>query len=93
MVPFYGLVVSTLLAVTPFASSAPTASDPCAAIAGKTYNPPSDVLACLKSFPFNETIRHNVITTASRVFDFFTFGDYYLFSPPPFEDSFLPCQM
>ncbi|KAJ6463910.1 hypothetical protein C8R45DRAFT_1024567 [Mycena sanguinolenta] len=49
---------------------------------------PSDALACLKSFPFNETLRQNVLTdTISRVFDFYTFEDYYLDSPPPFQES------
>ena len=68
--------------------AAPTAApDPCAKIAGKTFVPPADALACLKSFPFNETLRQNVLTVVDRVFDFYTFEDYYLNSPPPFQDS------
>lgn len=65
----------------------PAATDPCAKIAGKTFIPPADALACEKSFPFNETLRQNVLTNIARVFDFFTFEDYYLNSPPPFQES------
>ena len=77
-----------LLGLAPYgARAAPTASDPCAKIAGKTFMPPVDALACMKAFPFNETLRQNVLTVVSRVFDFYTFEDYYLNSPPPFQDS------
>lgn len=51
------------------------------------FSVPSDTLACLKSFPFNETLRQNVLTTISRVFDFYTFEEFYLNSPPPFQES------
>ncbi|KAF7366694.1 TSPc domain-containing protein [Mycena sanguinolenta] len=75
------------LASVSFADS-DKSSDPCAVIAGKSFMLPSDALACLKSFPFNETLRQNVLTdTISRVFDFYTFEDYYLDSPPPFQES------
>ncbi|TFK19252.1 hypothetical protein FA15DRAFT_760162 [Coprinopsis marcescibilis] len=68
--------------------SAPVAEDgPCNKLAGRSYAPPLDVLACYKSFPFNETIRQNVLTVLDRVFDFFSFENYYLDSPPPFEGS------
>ncbi|KAH8112345.1 hypothetical protein DFH11DRAFT_1511719 [Phellopilus nigrolimitatus] len=67
--------------------AAPTADDPCAAIAGQTFVVPAKALACLKSFPFNETLRQNVLQTVSRVFDFYTFEDFYLNSPPPFQES------
>ena len=77
-----------LLGLTPYgARAAPTASDPCAKIAGKTFMPPADALACMKAFPFNETLRQNVLTVVSRVFDFYTFEDYYLNSPPAFQES------
>ena len=72
---------------TPFALAAPAASDPCAKIAGQAFAAPADALACMKSFPFNETLRQNVLTAVSRVFDFYTFEDYYLNSPPPFQES------
>ncbi|KAJ3552372.1 hypothetical protein NM688_g4185 [Phlebia brevispora] len=62
-------------------------ADPCASIAGQTFVKPADALACMKSFPFNETLRQNVITVISRVFDFYTFEDFYLNSPPPFQAS------
>ena len=64
-----------------------SAADPCVKVAGKTFVPPADALACLKSFPFNETLRQNVLTVVDRVFNFYTFEDYYLNSPPPFQDS------
>lgn len=69
------------------AGAVPQAADPCAKIAGKTFVPPADALACEKSFPFNETLRQNVLTNIARVFDFYTFEDYYLASPPPFQES------
>ena len=87
--------LATLLALAPAAlvGAAPApahqhpTADPCAKIAGLTYVPPADALACMKSFPFNETLRQNVLTAVSRVFDFYTFEDYYLDSPPPFQES------
>ncbi|KAF8579062.1 hypothetical protein K439DRAFT_1360350 [Ramaria rubella] len=61
--------------------------DPCAKVAGQDFSIPADALACLKAFPFNETIRQNVIATVSNVFDFYTFEDYYLDIAPPFQES------
>ncbi|KIY70218.1 hypothetical protein CYLTODRAFT_488261, partial [Cylindrobasidium torrendii FP15055 ss-10] len=63
------------------------AQDPCTAIAGKVFVPPADARACLKSFPFNETLRQNVLANANGVLNFFTFEPYYINSPPPFEES------
>lgn len=82
----YLVLLSGLAALT---TAVPTTgeTDPCAAIAGKTFAAPADALACLKSFPFNETLRQNVLTVVSRVFDFYTFEDFYLNSPPPFQES------
>lgn len=65
----------------------PPAADPCAKIAGQTFVLPADALACYKAFPFNETLRQNVLTNMERVFNFFTFEDFYLRSPPPFQES------
>ncbi|KAI5117463.1 hypothetical protein M0805_004067 [Coniferiporia weirii] len=79
------LILASGLLVPVF--GAPAAIDPCAAIAGKTFVVPADALACLKFFPFNETLRQNVLQTVSRVFDFYTFEDFYLDSPPPFQES------
>ncbi|KAJ6591037.1 hypothetical protein DFH09DRAFT_1138386 [Mycena vulgaris] len=74
--------------VSPSLAVRPSAGDPCTVIAGKTFVHPADALACLKSFPFNETLRQNVLTdNIARVFDFFTFEDFYLNSPPPFQES------
>ncbi|KAL0578818.1 hypothetical protein V5O48_003186 [Marasmius crinis-equi] len=79
--------VVTFLALFSWANAAPSAADPCVQIAGKNFVPPADALACEKSFPFNETLRQNILTTVSRVFDFYTFENYYLDSPPPFQES------
>ncbi|KAJ7151448.1 hypothetical protein C8R43DRAFT_1005222 [Mycena crocata] len=83
------LLLLVLAVLGPFSFAArPAAGDPCAAIAGQAFVHPADALACLKSFPFNETLRQNVLTdNIARVFDFFTFEDYYLDSPPPFQES------
>lgn len=43
------------------------AADPCVKIANQTFVPPADALACQKSFPFNETLRRNVMTNVARV--------------------------
>ncbi|KAH9927956.1 uncharacterized protein BXZ73DRAFT_78411 [Epithele typhae] len=85
--PFARLAALVVLAAVPTALAAPTATDPCAKVAGKTFVPPADALACLKAFPLNETIRDNVLTVVDRVFNFYTFEDYYLNSPPPFQES------
>ena len=69
------------------AAAATAASDPCVKVAGLEFADPADAIACQKSFPFNETLRQNVLTVISRVFDFYTFEDYYLNSPPPFQES------
>ena len=82
--------LAALLGLSGVALSAPstrTAADPCVKVAGKSFVLPADALACLKSFPFNETLRQNVLTVVDRVFNFYTFEDYYLNSPPPFQDS------
>ena len=72
--------VSLLLATASQAPSiinaAPVDSDPCAAIAGKSHVLPSQALACLKSFPYNETIKSNVISNAERVMDFSSFESF-----------------
>ncbi|THU97635.1 hypothetical protein K435DRAFT_753812 [Dendrothele bispora CBS 962.96] len=82
-----GPILVTILAATYPITAVPTADDPCAKIAGKAFVPPADALACEKSFPFNETLRQNVLNNIARVFDFFTFEEFYLNSPPPFQES------
>ncbi|KAF8310106.1 hypothetical protein DL93DRAFT_2214513 [Clavulina sp. PMI_390] len=63
------------------------ASDPCAQIAGQAFVDPALALGCLRSFPYNETLKQNVLTVVSRSLDFFTFEDEQLASPPPFQES------
>lgn len=63
------------------------AQDPCTKFTNRTFIPPADALACIQYFPFNETLRQNVLTVVDRVFNFYTFEDYYLDSPPPFQES------
>jgi hypothetical protein len=65
----------------------PIRPDACAAIAGETFSKPADALACLRSFPFNETLRQNVLSTVSRVLDFYTYEDYYPKSSFPFPNE------
>ncbi|KAI8989136.1 hypothetical protein BD414DRAFT_415407 [Trametes punicea] len=84
--------VATLavFSIIPTAFRAPTyltLVDPCAKIAGKTFSAPADALACMKSYPFNETLRQNVLTVISRVFDFYTFEYYYFNSRPSFQNA------
>ncbi len=84
------LLAATLLALAQAPLGAPaadSAQDPCAEIAGKQFVPPANALACLKSFPFDDSLRQNVLAVVSRVFDFYTFEDYYLDSPAPFPES------
>ncbi|KAK7684903.1 hypothetical protein QCA50_011736, partial [Cerrena zonata] len=80
-------VILTTLALSLTTGAAPGAADPCAKFAGQQFVVPADALTCLKSFPFNETLRQNVLTNIARVFDFFTFEDFYLNSPAPFQES------
>ena len=83
-----GLVATgALLVVSASAAPASSDADPCAKIAGMTFVPVPDALACQKSFAFNETLRENVMSVVSNVFNFYTFEDYYLNSPPPFQES------
>jgi hypothetical protein len=66
---------------------ATASSDPCVKVAGLQVADPADVIACQKSFSFNETLKYNVMSVVSGVFDFYTFEDFYLKSPYPFQDS------
>jgi len=61
--------------------------DPCAKIAGLLFVDPADAIACQKSFPFDENLQQNVMSVVSRVFDFYTFEDFYYNSPAPFQES------
>lgn len=60
-------IVGALLApALTLAAPSPTVSDPCAEIAGLAYADPALVIACQKSFAFNETLRQNVMTVVSK---------------------------
>lgn len=54
---------SALALAAPSVVERATSVDPCAKVAGQAFSPPADAIACLKSFPFNETIRQNVLAT------------------------------
>lgn len=59
--PAFRWVLSALAAASYslYALADPSATDPCAKIAGKLFVLPADALACEKAFPFNETLRQN----------------------------------
>ncbi|KAJ9122476.1 hypothetical protein QFC22_001903 [Naganishia vaughanmartiniae] len=80
---------STLLLLV---TAAPTpkwldGAEACSHIAQQTLNDPRDVVACLKSFPFREDFRQNVLAVAETAINFHTFETISLNAPPPFEDS------
>jgi hypothetical protein len=52
-----------------------------------SVNDPHDVVSCLKSFPFREDLRQNVMAVAESVMDFYTFETTAISSPSPFEDT------
>lgn len=85
------MVSKTLISLLSLAILSGTVSaqdDPCAAVAGKPYVSPAAFRACEKSFPYNETLKANVLTNAAKLLDnFFSFVDYYKDSPAPFEES------
>lgn len=83
----YALLSRGLLAAAAPAPHNDLPPDPCIKIAGLSFVEPADAIACQKSFPFDEKLRQNVIDVVSRVFDFYTFEDFYLNSPPPFQES------
>ena len=87
----HSVLLPTLLSRVLLVAAAPARDnlppDPCAKIAGLTFVDPADAISCQKSFPFNEGLRQNVLSVVSRVFDFYTFEDFYLNSPPPFQES------
>jgi len=83
----YALLSRGLLAAAAPAHQNDLPPDPCIKIAGLSFVDPADAIACQRSFPFDEELRQNVIDVVSRVFDFFTFEDFYLNSPPPFQES------
>ena len=87
--PFTHLACFGLLSalLTTQSLAAPASNDPCIKVAGQAFVDSADALACLKSFPFSETLRQNVSSVVSRVFDFYTFEIFYSNSPAPFKES------
>ena len=69
------------------AFAAPIAPDPCSQIAGSLFATPADTLSCLRSFPFNETLRQNILNVVSKVINFYTFEHYYPKLAPPFPNN------
>ena len=82
-----GLLPALLIRGLLATATATATSDPCVKVAGLQFADPADAIACQKSFLSNETLRQNVLSVVSRVFDFYTFEDFYLKSPPPFQES------
>jgi hypothetical protein len=50
-------------------------------------NDPRDVVACLKSFPFREDIRQNVMAVAESAASFYTYETSAINSPAPYQES------
>lgn len=50
-------------------------------------NDPRDVVACLKSFPFREDLRQNVLAVAESVASFYTYETSAVNSPAPYQES------
>ena len=50
-------------------------------------NDPQDVVNCLKSFPFREDIRQNVMAVAESVINFYTYETSAVNSPAPYQES------
>ncbi|KAG8762056.1 hypothetical protein FRC11_011441 [Ceratobasidium sp. 423] len=85
----FALATTALAAATPLQ---PRQSDPCAAIAAKGWYKPSQVLSCLQSFPYNETLRNNVVDVVGKTFNFHTSVSFHLNMPDPFTDSTVDIQ-
>ncbi|QRW23962.1 3-methyl-2-oxobutanoate hydroxymethyltransferase [Rhizoctonia solani] len=65
----------------------PTRSDPCAAISNSTWVKPSELHSCFSYFPFNTTLRDNIVDVLSKTFDqFHTSTRFHLDMPEPYKD-------
>ncbi|CAE6439798.1 unnamed protein product [Rhizoctonia solani] len=63
-------------------------SDPCTKIVNQPWSKPSEVSSCLSSFPFNATLRDNVVDVLSKTFSqFHTSTNFHLHMPDPFTDD------
>ncbi|KAH7335675.1 hypothetical protein B0J17DRAFT_667296 [Rhizoctonia solani] len=66
----------------------PRQSDPCTKIVNQAWSKPSEVSSCLSSFPFNATLRDNVVDVLSKTFSqFHTSTNFHLHMPDPFTDD------
>ncbi|KAG9128409.1 hypothetical protein FRC07_013749 [Ceratobasidium sp. 392] len=64
------------------------AQDPCTKIARETWIKPSEVNACLSYFPFNATLRDNVVDVLSKTFaQFHASTSFHLNAPDPFTSN------
>ncbi|KAG8687366.1 hypothetical protein FRC09_013544 [Ceratobasidium sp. 395] len=64
------------------------AQDPCAQIARQSWMKPSEANACLSYFPFNATLRDNIVDVVSKTFSqFHASTSYHLNMPTPFTDD------
>ncbi|CAE6532398.1 unnamed protein product [Rhizoctonia solani] len=85
----FALATAALAAGSPLQ---PRQSDPCAAIAAKGWYKPSQVLSCIQSFPYNETLRNNIVDVVSKTFNFHTSVSFHLNMPDPFTDDTVDLQ-
>ncbi|CAE7223476.1 unnamed protein product [Rhizoctonia solani] len=85
----FSLATAALAAGSPLQ---PRQNDPCAAIAAKGWYKPSQVLSCLQSFSYNETLRNNIVDVVSKTFNFHTSVSFHLNMPDPFTDDTVDLQ-
>ncbi|CAE6430353.1 unnamed protein product [Rhizoctonia solani] len=78
------LGLSTLVSGSPLHV---TQADPCATISNTTWLKPSEIHSCLSYFPFNATLRDNIVDVLSKTFDqFHTSTKFHLNMLEPFKD-------
>ncbi|KAJ1300358.1 hypothetical protein OPQ81_005177 [Rhizoctonia solani] len=75
------------LGLSAFAAGSPLRSDPCTAISNATWLKPSQANSCLSYFPFNATLRDNIVDVLSKTFhQFHASTKFHLNMPEPYED-------
>ncbi|KAG8726524.1 hypothetical protein FRC12_023313, partial [Ceratobasidium sp. 428] len=84
---FVGLGGFALASLVAAGEAPKSGSDPCAAIAGKSYSKPSEARRCLKSFPYNATLANNVLEVVTKGKEFFTFEVEQKKTPAPFTEA------
>lgn len=67
-------VVWSLASLVSHVSSVPLLLDPCSLASGN-YSTFPNAMACLSSFPLNETIKQATIQTLKKALDFYVFKD------------------